>query len=159
MTSPHRHLHHHPNPHAQRNTMPPGQARLVLTLALLLAASGAMWLCVHWLHWPAAAQAAMAGLPSPWEAGLMRLHGGAMMLMLIVAGRVSATHAQRGWRVGQRRRGGVWMLLSLALLALTGYALFYWVPEDLRDQVGLVHGGLGLVWAFSLLWHRRPVPS
>jgi hypothetical protein len=157
----HRHhpAHAHPAHRAHRNTMPHGQARALLALAAVLVGSGGLWMLVHWLHWPASAQAAMAGLPSPWEAGLMRVHGGAMMLMLIMAGRVSATHAQRGWRLRQRRRGGLWMLLSLLALALTGYALFYWVPEDLRDAVGLTHGGLGLVWALSLLWHRRRQPA
>ncbi len=132
-----------------------GPAPALQARAAVRVASGGLWMLVHWLQWPAVAQAEMAGLPSPWEAGLMRVHGGAMMLMLIMAGRVSATHAQRGWRLRQRRRGGLWMLFSLLALALTGYALFYWVPEDLRDQVGLVHGGLGLLWALSLLWHRR----
>ncbi len=156
----HRHHPAHAHPaRAHRNTMPRGQARLLLALALLLVCSGGLWMLVHWLHWPAAAQAAMAGMPSPWESGLMRLHGGTMMLMLIMAGRVSATHAQRGWRLRQRRRGGLWMVFSLATLALTGYALFYWVPDEQRDLVGLVHGGLGLLWALSLLWHRRKLTS
>jgi hypothetical protein len=72
---------HHPHRHqrAQRNTMPRGQVRLVLGLTAALVASGGLWMVVHWLHWPAASQPQMEGLPSPWEAGLMRLHGCAMM--------------------------------------------------------------------------------
>ncbi len=151
----HRAPHHRPHRSAQRNTMPRSQVRLVLGLMAALVASGGLWMVVHWLHWPAASLPQMEGLPSPWEAGLMRLHGGAMMLMLILAGRISATHAQRGWRLNLRRRGGLWMLLALGALAISGYALFYWVPEDLRDTVGGIHGALGSLWAVSLLWHRR----
>lgn len=154
----HRHPHPHPNPHrlAQRNTMSRAQARSVLGLVALLVCSGGGWMVVHWLHWPAASLPAMEGLPSPWEPMLMRVHGAAMLLMLWLVGRISGTHAQRGWRLRLRRRGGLWMLACVAALTLSGYLLFYWVPEDWRDGVGLVHGAIGLVWALSLLWHRRP---
>jgi hypothetical protein len=144
---------------AQRNTMPRRQVRALLVVWAALLVSGGGWMVVHWLQWPQAALPAMAGLPSPWEAPLMRLHGGAMMLMLLLAGRVSATHAPRGWRLHLRRRGGVWMLACLGTLALSGYLLFYWVPEDWRDPVGLAHGAMGLVWSISLMWHRRRQPS
>jgi len=156
---PHPHGPHHPGHHgrpvAQRNTMPRWQRLAIFGVTATLVATGGLWMAVHWLHWPAIAQPAMEGLPSPWEAGLMRLHGGAMMLMLILGGRLTATHAQRGWRLRLRRQGGLWMMLGLLALACSGYLLFYWVPEDWRDPVGLVHGAFGAVWALSLLWHRR----
>jgi hypothetical protein len=142
-------------PHFPRNTMPRWQRRLLDGTVWLLTASGLLWLSVHQWGWPTMARAQMEGLPSPWEPWLMKLHGAAVIAMLFVAGRVSATHVMRGWRLHRGRRSGLVMLLGLALLTLTGYALYYLVPEDWRDPTGWVHTGVGAAWALGLLWHRR----
>jgi hypothetical protein len=87
----------------------------------------------------------------------MKLHGAAVMAMLFVAGRLTAIHVVRGWRLGLARRSGVLMLAGMALLTLSGYALYYLVPEDWRDPTGWLHTALGVAWALGLLWHRRRV--
>lgn len=117
--------------------------------------SGVLWLSVHFLAWPRAAQAAVEGLPSPWEPWLMKLHGAAMMAVLFFLGALAATHVVRGWRIRSRRSSGVALLIFAAALVLTAYALYYWVPDSLRDVVAWVHAGMGLTWVGLLLWHRR----
>jgi hypothetical protein len=139
--------------HRNRISLP--QRRMLYACTAVLLLSGLMWLSVHHLAWPSASRAATEGLPSPWEPWLMRVHGAAMMLMLFLVGRLSATHVMRGWRLHVRRKGGVAMLTGLALMALTGYSLYYLIPDDWRDVDGWVHAAVGVAWVLGLLLHRR----
>jgi hypothetical protein len=132
---------------SHRNTMSPWQRRLLDAGIAVLTLTGLLWLAVHQWGWPAVARAPIEGLPSPWEPWLMKLHGAAVMLIIFVSGRLSATHVLRGWRLGLARRSGVFMLIGLALLTLSGYALYYLVPEDWRDPTGWVHTAVGALWA------------
>jgi hypothetical protein len=153
----------HRHGHGHRNRIPHVSRRLLYACTLVLAASGLLWLSVHHWAWPTASRAAMEGLPSPWEPWLMKAHGAAMMLMLFVVGRVSSTHVMRGWRLppGPHRRlaGGVALLVAMGLLALSGYGLYYLVPDDWRDGLGWVHAGIGGLWVLTLLVHRRLAPA
>ena len=139
----------------QRNVMPRWQRRLLFVCLALLVSTGGVWLTVHYLAWPTMAQAQLEGMPSPWEHWLMQLHGAGVFVMLFLAGRVSAIHVKRGWRLKRHRITGVMMLSTLALLALSGYALFYLVSDEWRDGLGLMHAAIGLLCASVLLWHRR----
>lgn len=139
-----------------RNRISRWQKRTLYISVSMLALSGLLWLSTHHFAWPAIARASMEGLPSPWEPWLMRLHGAAMMVMLFLIGRLSATHVMRGWRLpATRKRGGLGLLIGMALLTLTGYSLYYLVPDDWRDVVGWVHASIGLIWTLVLVVHRR----
>lgn len=138
-----------------RNRISAAQRRILYGTSAVLALTGLMWLSVHQLAWPAMSRASMEGLPSPWEPWLMKVHGAAMMLMLFLIGRISATHVMRGWRLRIRRIEGVGMLTCLALMALTGYSLYYVVPDEWRDANGWVHAAIGIAWLLTLLVHRR----
>lgn len=142
-----------------RNRLSRTQRRLLYVATLALAGTGWLWLSVHWLAWPAASRAAMEGLPSAWEPWLMKVHGAALMLMIFLAGRLSATHVMRGWRLHWRMGDGVALLVGLALLTLTGYSLYYLVPEAWRDADGLLHAAIGTLWTAVLVFHRRPPPG
>ncbi len=141
-----------------RNTLSPWQRRGIHACVLILLFTGLMWLSVQQLAWPAMAQSSMEGLPSPWLPWLMRVHGAAMMAVLFMVGRLSATHVMRGWRLHLRRRSGLTMLTLSALLALSGYALYYLVPEDWRPGWGWAHAAIGTLWALTLWVHRRQAP-
>jgi len=143
----------------QRNRLSRSQSRSLYASAAVLVLSGLMWLSVHQLAWPVMSRASMEGLPSPWEPWLMRLHGAAMMAMLFLIGRISSTHVMRGLRLHLRVRDGVGLLVGAALLALTGYSLYYLIPDDWRDANGWVHAAIGIVWTVTLLWHRRRMPG
>ena len=140
-----------------RNRISSAQRRLLYGCTAALLLSGLAWLSVHHLGWPQASRASMEGLPSPWEPWLMRVHGASMMLMLFLIGRLSATHVMRGWRLHLRRRGGLAMLAALSLLAVSGYSLYYLIPDDWRDANGWLHAAMGLAWVVALWWHRRRV--
>lgn len=137
------------------NPLPNWQRRAGYVVLLALLLSGLTWLTVHFLHWPAASRPAMEGLPSPWEAGLMRVHGAAAMAALFVFGALTSTHMIRGWRMKRRLPSGVAVLSFAALLVLSAYGLYYLVPDDWRDGLGLMHAGAGISVTLALLWHRR----
>lgn len=140
---------------ARLNPLPNWQRRVGLAVVLTLLLSGALWLAVHFLRWPMASRAAVEGLPSPWEAGLMRVHGAAAMLALFVLGAMSSTHVVRGWRLQRRRPSGIAVLSLVGVLVLSAYGLYYLVPDDWRDGWGLLHAALGLSAGLAVLWHRR----
>lgn len=143
----------------QRNRLSHAQRRLLYASTAALVSTGLMWLSVHQLAWPVMSRASMEGLPSPWEPWLMKLHGAAMMVMLFMIGRISSTHVMRGLRLHWRVRDGLGLLVGAALLALTGYSLYYLIPDDWRDANGWVHAAIGIVWTATLLWHRRRPPG
>ena len=126
---------------------------LYSTGALLLA-TGSAWLLLHY-------SLGAGGLPHPLEAWSLRLHGLAAFAGLFVLGVLAAAHIPQGWRLSQRRRWagqrGSGMLLCVvgAVLALTGYLLYYFAPESIRPALGWAHSGVGLVTAMLLLSHRR----
>jgi len=165
-----------------RNRISHGQRRALYASTAVLLGTGLLWLSVHQWAWPAMSRASMEGLPSPWEPWLMKAHGAAMMAMLFLIGRLSATHVMRGLRLmspgaassphphphrpgGQpqpqpwRKLGGISLLVQLAFLALTGYGLYYLVPDDWRDATGWVHAAIGVAWVLTLLVHRRRVSA
>jgi hypothetical protein len=119
-----------------------------------LLASGAAWLALHYGR-------AAADLPHPAEAWLMRLHGLAGFGALFMLGVLAAHHVPHGWRLsarhryaGQRTTGLVLCSLG-ALLALTGYALYYFAPETVRPALGWSHAALGATMALLAWRHRR----
>lgn len=130
------------------------QRWLLYACGVALLASGAAWLALH--YGPAASE-----LPQPAEAWLMRLHGLAGFGALFMLGVLAAHHVPHGWRLGARHRyagqrttGFVLCTLG-ALLALTGYALYYFAPEAVRPALGWSHATLGGMMTLLAWRHRR----
>ena len=128
---------------------------LYVTGALLLA-TGSAWLLLHY-------STAAGELPNPLEAWSLRLHGLAAFSGLFVLGVLSATHIPQGWRLSHRRRwagqrsSGVLLCVIGALLALTGYLLYYFASEALRPALGWAHAFVGVVMGVLIASHRRGV--
>jgi hypothetical protein len=133
------------------NPFLPWQRQVVSLSAWSLLLSGVAWLPVHHL-WGAGA----AGLPHPLEPWLMRVHALAVVAGLFASGVVAAVHVPRGWRLGRQRASGVALCLLWVVLAASGYALSYLVPESWHAVVGWGHASLGaLAFALGLLHARR----
>jgi uncharacterized membrane protein len=132
------------------------QRALIVVTGLALLFTGLVWLIVHDTIGAGAGE-----LPHPSEAWLMRLHGLASFAALFALGTLAAHHVPHGWRLGARhrhagQRGTGLVLCTLgALLAATGYALYYFAPEPVRPALGWVHASLGVAMAALLLAHRR----
>ena len=132
------------------------QRAWIVATGLVLLATGLAWLVVH-----ETVGGGSGGLPHPSEAWLMRAHGLAGFAALFGLGTLAAHHIPHGWRLGARhrhaaqRRTGLLLCALGALLAGTGYALYYFAPEPVRPALGWVHAGLGVAMAALLFAHRR----
>ena len=96
------------------------------------------------------------GLETVWSIArgwLMRAHGAAAMLTLVTLGTLLAIHVPSGWRMGTNLRSGVGMLAAMAVLALTGWLLYYASGETLRAWSSGVHIAIGAAAPIALVWH------
>jgi hypothetical protein len=138
------------------NRLPRWQHAVLVGIGVVALASGLAWLALHYLIGTAA-----TGLPHPGEAWLMRLHGLAGFGGLFVFGLLAAVHVPHGWRLVARHRwarqrgSGVALCTLAALLALSGYLLYYFAPEPVRPALGGIHAALGVAMAALVLRHRR----
>lgn len=120
-----------------------------------LVLSGALWLALHY-----SVGAGAGELPHPLEAWSLRLHGLAAFAGLFMLGALAAAHVPHGWRLSGRprwthQRGSGLMLCTLtAIMALTGYLLFYFAAETVRPALGWAHALIGLLVGGFLLGHR-----
>jgi len=106
---------------------------LYATLAVLLV-SGGLW---EWL-------------PS---ALLMKVHGGAAMLALLLLGAVVACHVPAGWKDARYKRTGIWILALAAWLMISGHLLYYSGDEAVRQAASYSHLGIGLALPLLLGFH------
>ena len=135
------------------------QYRALYVTFAALTLSGLLWLAWHYL-WGAGAD----NLPHPLESWWMRLHGAAAFSCLFMAGVLAATHVPQGLRMTRRhprlrqrkagqRRTGIALCALGAAAVLSGYLLYYFVPENLHELMGLTHAVLGLGLTLLLPLH------
>jgi hypothetical protein len=139
--------------------LPGWQHSLLITTGVLALASGIAWLALHYAIGAGASGA--EALPHPAEAWLIRLHGLAAFGGLFIFGVLAAGHVPQGWRLVARHRwahqrgSGITLCVLAALVAASGYALYYFAPESIRPALGWIHSALGTVMAVVVLRHRR----
>jgi len=114
---------------------------LYLTGGLLLG-SGLGWLISHYLL---RTLGAFGPEPHPAEVWWLRLHGVAVLGFLVTFGAALPGHVQQSWRHRLNRYSGGFVVLLVALLAVTGYGLYYIVADALRDWVSVIHWSIGLL--------------
>ena len=135
------------------------QYRALYVTFAALTLSGLLWLAWHYL-WGAGAD----NLPHPLESWWMRLHGAAAFSCLFMAGVLAATHVPQGLRMTRRhprlrqrkagqRRTGIALCALGAAAVLSGYLLYYFVPENLHELMGWTHAVLGLGLTLLLPLH------
>jgi hypothetical protein len=126
------------------------QRRTLYGVGALLLASGLAWAVLH--YFPAQIgideRSAAAG-----GALLMKVHGAAAMLALILLGTLLAHHVGAGWRSGQNRVSGSGIAAINGLLVVTGYLLYYAGDEGLRQGVSWLHLAAGAILP-AVLWRH-----
>ena len=125
------------------------KAALYCALAALLG-TGILWLIFHYFL---QVRGEFGPQPHALEVWWLRLHGASAFVALWFAGLLWGTHAQPGLRQTRWRVSGIAILALLALLALSGYLLYYASDDALRDLVRLLHWLTGLGLAIPLLIH------
>ena len=129
------------------------QRQAIDSTGVLLLASGAAWLLLHYGN--------PSELPHPLEAWSLRLHGLAAFAALFMFGLLAAAHVPRGWRATARGRGrrqrrwGLALCVLAALLVVSAYLLYYFAPENVRPILGSAHSAAGGAMALALWAHRR----
>lgn len=119
------------------------------SLALWL--TGAGWAWAHGLD-----DAGRAGelwrAAKPW---LMQGHGFAALGFVLLFGTLLPVHVRHSWHAHKNRRNGAFFLTVIALLTLSGYALYYLGDERGRALLSAFHWWVGLAAPALLFWHIR----
>lgn len=99
----------------------------------------------------------------PWQFNVLKIHGAAAFLMMIVFGCLLAAHVPAGWRTKRLRVQGITLVSAQGFLIVSAYLLYYIGGEEFRTLVGYAHASVGFVFPFLLIWHlmsgrfrRRP---
>ncbi len=74
---------------------------------------------------------------------LLKVHGGAAMLALLLLGALSL-HVKRGWPANRNRLSGAVLVAVNAFLVVSGYGLYYASGEALRAWLSRWHAWIGL---------------
>lgn len=130
--------------------LPRWHARSIYAGFALLLASGLGWL---WLHNFVAVTGPFGPAPHPVEPVLLKLHGVIAYGFLLLLGALFPLHLRLGWAGQRSLLTGLTTLAAMALLAVTGLALYYSGGEDLRALASLSHWVVGVVAALALVSH------
>lgn len=91
----------------------------------------------------------------PLQPTLQHLHVLAAPLLVFGAGLIWRQHVWKHYRLGVRsgRRSGIWMLLTLAPMAASGYLLQTTVTESWRTAWVAIHLATSAIWILGYAGH------
>lgn len=81
----------------------------------------------------------------PWQSPILAAHGAFAFLMLLAIGAFWSNHVLIGLRGNRSRRLGITLIFATALMAMSGWVLYYAADEALRPLIGNVHFAFGLL--------------
>ena len=140
------HTHHLPRPMSRRvrNVVIYGSAALWF--------SGMIWMVLHYFFKTANEFGMTRNASEPFT---LRIHGMLAMLMLFMFGWIGGTHVAIRWRQWRANVDGLVLLIVAALLAISGYALYYLIDDSQHLAVSLIHQALGaLIIAIAIIHWR-----
>jgi hypothetical protein len=120
----------------------------VSTLVLFL--TGAAWAWLHYFH---STNGEFGPEFHPAEPWLLKAHGAAAMVYLIVLGTLLVVHVKRGWQAKLNRGSGTGLLFVFGVLIVSGYALYYVGEDRFRALASNIHLWVGLVLPAVLIAH------
>jgi hypothetical protein len=112
--------------------------------------SGAAWLLLHYFG---QGQGAFGPETNPAEPWMMKAHGLFLIPALLGIGGMFVAHIPKGWSHNRQRIVGIALCITLALLIVSGYLLYYLGDDTARSWTGLAHWELGLGLPAIFLWH------
>jgi hypothetical protein len=123
------------------------QRYFLYTVLALLFLSGVAWACWNYLA------ASPGDFETSAKAWAMKIHGAAAMAVLVLIGMLLTAHVRFAWRARRNRANGSVFLTAFAVLAITGYGLYYAGGERLRAWTSCIHLTVGLALPVLLLIH------
>ena len=130
--------------------MPRGQRAAVYLIVGVLWISGFAWLCLDQF---AAQPGPFGSIRHPLQPPLLLAHGVVAVASLYLFGWIGARHALRWWACGLRRMSGGTLASILALLILTGFALFFLSSDAWQRYTAAVHDVLGIAVTLFAIQH------
>lgn len=103
--------------------------------------SGCLWLCLDQFF---AKRGPFGVTPHPLQAPILLLHGVAAILSMYLFGWITARHALRWWPGRVRRLSGGALAALLAVLIVSGFALFFLIDDESQHIAAAIHEVLGL---------------
>lgn len=122
----------------ERVRLEPFHRRIFYGMFGILWGSGALWLLIEWFKDPA-----LGVVRTPLQTFSMKVHGAAMLVFLAMLGTLLA-HVRRGWMLKANRWSGGFNIGINAILAITGWLLYYLGDESGREWTSLIHWSIGL---------------
>jgi hypothetical protein len=127
-----------------------GQRMAIYLIVGLLWLSGCLWLYVDYFM---ATRGQFGITPHPLESPLLLLHGAVAVLSMYLFGWITARHVVRWWPRGLRRLSGGSLAASLAVLTLSGFALFFLVDDASLRIAAMIHDVVGLAVTVLIVQH------
>jgi hypothetical protein len=118
-----------------------GQRLTVYLLVGALWLSGCLWLGLDQFF---AKRGQFGVTPNPLESPILLLHGVISILGMYLFGWITARHVVRWWPAGLRRLSGGALAALLAVLTLSGFALFFLSDDAWQHIAAVIHEVLGL---------------
>jgi hypothetical protein len=91
----------------------------------------------------------------------LKIHGAAAMAFLIIFGTLLIQHVPAGWRQGDQRPSGGFLLTVCSILIVSGWGLYYLGDESMRHWTSIIHSVFGValpIVIFAHVWSaRRPL--
>ena len=134
-------LHRQSTPRPAHLKLERWQRRALYGAFALLTLSGLLWLLAHYWLRPVGDYGETISPLEPWA---MKMHGAAAMLILFLVGAILNNHLRRALKSQRNRSSGWAMVAVLALLTLSGYALYYIAVEQSRPLWSMLHWIIGL---------------
>jgi len=139
--------------------MPASQRFWIYLLLGGLWLSGALWLALDQFF---TSRGPFGKTPHPWEGPVVLLHGIIAVASLYLLGWISAQHVTHWWPKRLRRVSGICLCAFLAVLIVSGFALFFITDDHWQSIAAVVHEISGLVLTPIAVQHwfvRQRQPS
>ncbi len=142
--------HPHRHPHQQGLRLSSRRKRALYAIFGGAWLTGILWLVFHYFL---SVEGEFGGEPHPLEAWWLRLHGVFAFAALWLCGLLWAAHVRPALARPGRRLSGLLLLGMLAILAATGYLLYYAGDDSWRDTARWLHWLIGIALALVLGIH------
>ncbi|MDL2353735.1 MAG: DUF4405 domain-containing protein [Pseudomonadota bacterium] len=130
------HSRHHVNLRIER-----WNRRSMYASVLVLLLSGAAWLIARYFLRPASQFGETVHPLEPWA---MKIHGAGAMVMLFFLGSLMHSHIRRAVKARRNLASGWAMIMTMAMLVMTAFGLYYLADEASRPIWSTIHWVIGL---------------